>query len=75
MLARAIINALTNIQLLAVNWSVRRVPRIASPGHIGTPPRPTFLTQSPKATSKVNCKPIPVYNHLNSSMANASTGQ
>jgi hypothetical protein len=54
MLPRAIINALTNIQPLTVNWSVRHVPRIASPGHTGTRPRPTFLTQSPKATSKVN---------------------
>src|SRR3954469_5615012 len=53
-LPRAIINALTNIQPLTVNWSVRHVPRIASPGHTGTPPRPTFLTQSSKATSKVN---------------------
>src|SRR6059058_6240523 len=54
MLPRAIINALTNIQPLTVNWSVRHVPRIASPEHTGTPPRPTFLTQSSKATSKVN---------------------
>src|SRR4051794_6221586 len=53
-LPRAIVNALTNIQPLTVNWSVRHVPRIASPGHTGTPPRPTFLTQSSKATSKVN---------------------
>jgi hypothetical protein len=62
---RAIINALTNIQPLTVNWSVRHVPRIPSPGHSGTPPRPTFLTQSSKATSKVNWPtPLPYHADL-----------
>jgi hypothetical protein len=64
MLPRAIINALTNIQPLTVNWSVRHVPQIArgaSPGHTCTPPRPTFLTQSSKATSKANWSTLLAY--------------
>src|SRR3954452_23595662 len=57
-LPRAIVNALTNIQPLTVNWSVRHVPRIASPGHTGTRPRPTFLTQSPRPPARPTGQPL-----------------